>query len=160
MGLKGIVSEIFTGVLTMDELLKSLQTSVFNSDTPPQMDVYHLFLAEISKAIRLSGLSRPAIAERMNDAIGGECAVSHGKLNKWFSPGTDQYMPVHFLPALLWAVQSVEPANVLLKPLMHKVMDQRGQLLQRYAELSIDAAEKNQAAKQLESDLLSLVRPE
>jgi hypothetical protein len=144
----------------MDEILKSLQTSVFSSETPPAMDVYHVFLAELNKAIRISGLSRPAIADRMNDAIGGECAVSHGKLNKWFSPGTDQYMPVHFLPALLWAVSSVEPANALLKPLLYKAVDQRGQLFQQYAELSLDAADKKHAADQMAAELIRLTRPE
>ncbi len=144
----------------MDEIIKSLQTSVFTADTPPPMDVYHLFLAEINKAIRITGLSRPAIADRMNDAVGGECVVNQGKLNKWFSPGTDQYMPVHLLPALLWAVRSVEPANVLLAPLMHRVVDQRGQILQQYAELSIEGTEKIRAADQLALNLLRLTRPE
>lgn len=144
----------------MEEIIKSLQTSIFATDTPPPMDVYHLFLAETNKAIRITGLSRPAIADRMNDAIGGECVVNPGKLNKWFSPGTDQYMPVHLLPALLWAVRSVEPANVLLAPLMHRVVDQRGQMLQQFAELSLDATNKKQAADQMAADLIRLTRPE
>ncbi len=144
----------------MDELLKSLKASILLSETPPCTDVYNIFLAEVSKAVRLSGMSRPMIVDRMNDAIGGENVVTASKLNKWFSPGTDQYMPVHLLPAFCWAVRTIEPANVLLAPLMHSAIDQRGQLLQRYAQLSIDATDKAQQAEQLAADLIRLTRPE
>lgn len=144
----------------MDELIKSLQTSVFNSDTPPQMDVYHVFIAECTKLMRTSGMSRPMIADRMNDAIGGENIVSPNKLNKWFSPGTDQFMPVHLLPAFCWAVRSIDPANQLLKPIAYKAVDYRGQLLQQFAETSLDATNKKQAADQMAADLIRLTRPE
>jgi hypothetical protein len=144
----------------MDELIKSLQASVFNSETPQQMDVYHVFLAECSKLMRTSGMSRPLLADRMNDAIGGENVVSANKLNKWFSPGTDQFMPVHLLPAFCWAVRSIEPVNLLLQPLAFKAVDQRGQLFQQYAELQIDAADKSKAAEKMAAELIRLIRPE
>lgn len=144
----------------MDELLKSLKASVLQSETPPSTDIYNLFLAESSKAMRMAGMSRPMIADRMNDAIGGENLVTPTKLNKWFSPGTDQFMPAHLLPAFCWAVRSIEPANVLLKPLLFKAVDQRGQLFQQYAELSLDAADKSRAAEQMAAELIRLTRPE
>lgn len=144
----------------MDEILKSLQKSILKSETPPSADVYNVFIAEVNKAIRVSGYSRVLVADRMNDALGGAQVVTSIKLNKWLSAGTEQYMPVHFLPALCWATSSIEPANILLAPLMHSAIDQRGQLLQRYAQLSIDATDKAQQAEQLAADLIRLTRPE
>ncbi len=144
----------------MDEIFQSLKASVLQSETPPTVDVYSLFIAESSKAMRLSGMSRPMIADRMNDAVGGENIVTPTKLNKWFSPGTDQYMPTHLLPAFCWAVRSIEPVNILLKPLLFKAVDQRGQLFQQYAELSLDAADKSRAAEQMAAELIRLIRPE
>lgn len=144
----------------MDELLNSLKISVLHTETPPSTDVYNIFVAECSRLMRLSGMSRPMIADRMNDAIGGENVVTATKLNKWFSPGTDQCMPAHFLPAFCWAVRSIEPVNELLKPLAFKAVDYRGQLLQQFAETSLDATNKKQAADQMAADLIRLTRPE
>lgn len=144
----------------MEELIKSLQTSILKSETPPNADIYHFFIGELNKAIRLSGYSRVMVADRMNEALGGTQVVTPVKLNKWLSMETDQHMPVHFLPALCWAVSSIEPANALLKPIMFTAIDERGQLLQQYATLSIEGTEKIRAADQLASNLLRLTRPE
>lgn len=144
----------------MDEILKTLKASVLMSENPPELDIYNLFIAECNKAVRISGMSRPMIADRMNDAFGGENVVTAVKINKWFSPATDQFMPVHLLPAFCWAIRSIEPANVLLKPLMFKAVDQRGQLFQQYAEMALDATERQNQVEQMAQDLLRLVKPE
>lgn len=112
--------------------------SIFNASTAPDCEIYHRFLHAVNSAARTSGLTRQGIAERMNQALKvDERVINEARLNKYLSPATETYLPAHMIPALLWAIRSVEPINILLEPLMHTAFDQRAQLLQKHAEMEM-----------------------
>ncbi|MEC4091873.1 hypothetical protein [Pseudoalteromonas rubra] len=113
--------------------------SIFESHTAPDCDIYNQFLHAVNSAARTSGLTRRGLADRMNQALMvHEAVITEGKLNKYLSPATELYLPAHYLPALIWALRSIEPANILLAPLMYSAFDQRAQLLQQHAELELE----------------------
>jgi hypothetical protein len=88
------------------------------ADTAPDCDATAAFNHQVNTLFRTCGYTRAAIATRMNEALNAhECIVTAQLLNKWFSPNDPKQMPVQYLPALMWAVKSAEPANVLLAPL-------------------------------------------
>ena len=116
-----------------------MNTSQLNSETPPKCDVMFAFLNAISHAISNSGLSRTMIIDRMNDAIGGEIAVTPDKFNKWLAPSSDRHFPMMYLPALCWALRDTSVADALLHPIEFKTVDQRGQMLKLAAEYELES---------------------
>nr|MDC2855419.1 hypothetical protein [Ningiella sp. W23] len=60
-----------------------------------------------------------------------------------------------FLPALCYAVRSTEPANILLKPILFKAVDQRSQLLQQHAELQMEIEERTAMQRYIAESLLT-----
>lgn len=131
--------------------------SIFDVSPAPNCDVYHQFLHAVNSAARTCGLTRQGIATRMNEALKvHEVEVTETLLNKYLSPATEKYMPIHYLPALSYAVKTIEPANVLLTPIMFKALDERSQILQEHAELEV---QKIELQKQQEKILEALSLP-
>lgn len=125
--------------------------SILKAERAPACDVYHTFIHSVNACMRTSGYTRAGLADRMNSALKvHEIEVDEGKLNKWFAPSQPQSMPIHYLAALCWALKSMEPANILLEPLLHIAVDQRAQLLQRHAELEL----QKQASIKEQNDIL------
>ncbi|WP_300542698.1 hypothetical protein [uncultured Pseudoalteromonas sp.] len=120
--------------------------SLLHEDVPPECDVYHKFCQSVNVCIRRSGYSRAQLADRMNYASTNNYQVDETKLNKWFAPSQAVQMPVHLLSSLCWALQSIEPATILLSPLLFLPVDKRAQMLQKHAELQmgIEAMKKDQ----------------
>ena len=135
---------------------KQLTKSILDADIAPDCDIYHLFIHSVCSAMKRSGFSRPVIADRMNDALHSQNnEVDQAKLNKWLAPSQAHYMPMHFLPALCYAVRSTEPANILLKPILFKAVDQRSQLLQQHAELQMEIEERTAMQRYIAESLLT-----
>ena len=129
--------------------------SIFNQDEAPSCDVYHQFLYAVNAAARTSGLTRQGIVNRMNNALKvDDVVINETLLNKYLAPGTEKYLPAHQLPALLWAIKSIEPLNVLLEPLLFKAIDQRSQLLQKHAELQMEIEKHTQQQREIQNTLL------
>ncbi|MBS3796690.1 hypothetical protein [Pseudoalteromonas sp. BDTF-M6] len=127
-----------------------LNKSILHSETPPSCGIYDLFCHTVNRCMRQSPYSRPGIADRMNSALDtGLKEVDETKLNKWFAPSQPNNMPTHYLPALCWALESVEPAEVLLGPIQFKPVDQRAQLLQQHAELELEKEQLTQRQHQI-----------
>ena len=150
------MQEIFTMEnLTMAQQ-KQLTKSILDADVAPDCDIYHLFIHSVCSAMKRSGFSRPVIADRMNDALRAQNNdVDQAKLNKWLAPSQTNYMPMHYLPALCYAVRSTEPANILLKPILFKAVDQRSQLLQQHAELQMEIEERTAMQRYITESLLN-----
>lgn len=130
--------------------------SWLTSDVPPNCDVFHQFTHTVNTHMRQSGYTRAGLADRMNQALRVmEVQVDEAKLNKWFAPSQPTNMPVHFLPALLWALQTIAPANELLKPLLFSAVDQHGKMLQQHGQLEMEIQEKLQMQNDIQSMLLS-----
>lgn len=147
-------------IFTMEQLTKAQQNqltkSILEADVAPDCDIYNLFIHSVCSAMKRSGFSRPVIADRMNDALRAqECDVDQAKLNKWLAPSQPHFMPMHYLPALCYAVRSTEPANVLLKPILYKAVDQRAQLLQQHAELQMEIEERTAMQRYIAESLLT-----
>ncbi|MBB31939.1 MAG: hypothetical protein CMK63_07235 [Pseudoalteromonadaceae bacterium] len=123
--------------------------SILNAEEAPNCDVRYLYLAALNKAIQDSGYSRPRIADRMNDALAGDAVINAGKLNKWLAPSSEQSMPMEYLSAFCWAVGNVSIANELLKPILHRVFDERGQMLEQAARYQLEAQELQNKAQNL-----------
>ncbi|NUZ10178.1 hypothetical protein HUZ36_05235 [Pseudoalteromonas sp. McH1-7] len=115
-----------------------LLADILDSDIPPDCDVYHQFVHTVNSCMRRCGYTRAGLAARMNQALKVlEVEVDETKLNKWFAPSQTMHMPIHLLPALCWALKSMEPSNILLGPLMYKAVDLRAQKLQQSAEYDV-----------------------
>jgi len=130
--------------------------SWLTSETPPPCDVYHQFAHIVNTHMRQSGYTRAGIADRMNQALQAfEVQVDETKINKWFAPSQPTNMPAHYLPALLWALQTIAPANELLKPLLFSAVDQHGKMLQQHGKLQMEIQEKRQVQQEIEDQLLN-----
>lgn len=131
-------------------------TSWLTSDVPPNCDVFYQFTNTVNTCMRQSGYTRAGLAERMNQALQAmEVQVDEAKLNKWFAPSQPTSMPVHFLPALLWALKSIAPANELLKPLLFSAVDQHAKMLQQHGQLEMEIQEKQQVQQEIQAMLLN-----
>ncbi|WP_105198981.1 hypothetical protein [Pseudoalteromonas sp. T1lg10] len=136
--------------------LQQLKASILTGDIAPDCNIYNLFIHTVCTAMKRSGLGRPMIAERMNDALHSPHEhIDQAKLNKWLAPSQPSHMPMHYLPALCYAVQSMEPANVLLNPLLHRAVDQRAQMLQQHAELQLEIEERANMQRYIADTLLN-----
>lgn len=132
----------------------SINKTLFESEQSPDCDVYLQFANCVNSIVRRSGYSRSGIADRMNSALKSmEVLVDESKLNKWFAPSQPQQMPVQYLPALCWAIKSMEPVNILIAPLQYKVVDERAQQLQKHAELEVQKKNLEQEQAQILSAL-------
>ncbi|WP_419147543.1 hypothetical protein [Pseudoalteromonas 'SMAR'] len=130
------------------------ESSIFTASVAPDCEVYHQFLHTVNSAARTSGLTRQGIAERMNQALKvNEMVITESKLNKYLSPATEVYLPAHYIPALLWAIKSVEPVNILLQPLMYSAFDQRAQLLQQHAEMEMQKQQIEKSQREILSSI-------
>ncbi|WP_063705212.1 hypothetical protein [Pseudoalteromonas gelatinilytica] len=130
-------------------------TPIFNQDEAPNCDVYHQFLYAVNAAARTCGLTRQGIVNRMNQALKvDDVVINETLLNKYLAPGTEKYLPAHQLPALLWAIKSIEPLNVLLEPLLFKAVDQRSQLLEKHAELQMEIEKFSEQQREIQKTLL------
>lgn len=135
--------------------LQQLKQGIFDAESAPNCDVYHLFAHCVTQAIKLTGFTRHGVAERMNQALQvHEIEVDQNKLNKWFAPSQPQHMPIHYLPALCWAIKTEEPANVLLKPLLFSAVDQRAKMLQQHGQLQIEIEQRNQLQQEITQTLM------
>lgn len=132
----------------------SINKTLFESEQSPDCDVYLQFANCVNSIVRRSGYSRSGIADRMNSALKSmEVLVDESKINKWFAPSQPQQMPVQYLPALCWAIKSMEPVNILITPLQYKVVDERAQKLQKHAELEVQKKNLEQEQAQILSAL-------
>ncbi|SFD54630.1 hypothetical protein [Pseudoalteromonas denitrificans] len=130
--------------------------SLLTNETAPDCEIYNQFLHAINLAARTSGITRHGIANRMNQALKVESIiVTESSLNKYLAPSTEKYLPAHMIPALLWAVKSIEPINVLLQPLMFKAVDQRAQMLQQHAELEMEIEKHKELQQEIKNTLLT-----
>ena len=118
--------------------------SLLHDDVPPECDVYHKFCQTVNVCMRKSGFSRAQLADSDVDQV---------KLNKWFAPSQPQQMPIHLLPALCWALQTIEPASILLAPLLFLPVDKRAQMLQKHAELEMEIEAKKKSQQSILSQL-------
>ncbi|MBQ4879655.1 hypothetical protein J8M21_20770 [Pseudoalteromonas luteoviolacea] len=118
------------------------------SEQPPYCDVQTEFIHCVNNCMRTTGYTRRGLAKRMNEALQAlEIEIDENKLNKWFALSQSTSMPIHYLPALLWALNSTEPADVLLAPLVIKAVDNRAILLQEAAQCDFEI-KKLEARKQ------------
>ena len=131
-----------------------LKINILDAQVPPDCDVYHQFVHCVNASMRRCGYTRAGLSTRMNQALKVlEVEVDETKLNKWFAPSQPAHMPIHYLPALCWAIRSIEPINLLLGPLMFKAFDQRAQLLQQHAEMEM----KKQQLEKSQQDIINSI---
>ncbi|MEC4091819.1 hypothetical protein [Pseudoalteromonas rubra] len=124
--------------------------NIFESQTPPDCEVLSSFSHSVNACMRRSGFTRAGLAERMNRALQAhQVEVDEAKINRWFAPSQPTFMPVHFLPSLIWAVKSPEPANILLEPIMYRAVNQRELMLQKTAQLDLEIAQKQREKQHL-----------
>ncbi|MBQ4814271.1 hypothetical protein J8M20_23085 [Pseudoalteromonas luteoviolacea] len=128
--------------------------SVFDCQTPPDCEVLHQFTHCVNACMRRCGYTRTGLATRMNEALKvNKIEVDEGKLNKWFAPSQPTAMPIHYLPALLWAVKSTEPADILLAPLMYTAVNERALKLKEVSEYEVQIRKLQQEKESLLDDI-------
>jgi hypothetical protein len=144
----------------MREIDKSV--GVLQSENTPSCGLaYPQFCDAVNRAMRRAPFTRDVIAERMNEALnmGAYTAftlyVDPAKLNKWFAPSQPNNMPVHYLPALIWAIQDIEAVNELLKPLLFSAVDQHDKMLQRHGELQMEIQQREELQREIANTLLA-----
>ncbi|AOT08239.1 hypothetical protein [Pseudoalteromonas luteoviolacea] len=116
--------------------------NILECEIPPDCEVLHRFSQCVNACMRRCGFTRNGLAQRMNAALKVDVVeVDEGKLNKWFAPSQPTSMPIQYLPALCWAIKSVEPANILLMPLMYSASDERAKKLQEASECEVQMRE-------------------
>ncbi|MEC8325889.1 MAG: hypothetical protein VX100_07315 [Pseudomonadota bacterium] len=135
---------------------QSSKDSLIHSDKPISGVVYHRFCHAVNECMRMSPYDRPMIAERMNMALEAPGEIDQSKINKWFAPSQPNQIPMWYLPALCWALESVEFVNELLAPIMFKATDHRAQMLQNHAELQMEIEQKKAAQEEILSALLDI----
>ncbi|KZX01020.1 hypothetical protein JL49_08190 [Pseudoalteromonas luteoviolacea] len=140
---------------------KSLvETSMLLNEYAPKCDMSLVLIATLKKAVDDSPYSRPAIVDRMNEALGGKKAVTVDMLNKWLSPGAERKMPAEYITAFCWATQSIGAVAVLLQPIDFVPVDERGVSLQRAAELILQSTQLQKRAEQMFMNINGANSPE
>ncbi|ALU41924.1 hypothetical protein [Pseudoalteromonas rubra] len=118
------------------------ENNIFESQTPPDCDVLAAFSHAVNACMRRSTFTRAGLADRMNRALQvHEVKVNEGNLNRWFAPSQPTNMPIQYLPALLWALKSIEPLNILIEPIIYKAVNQHALMMQDVAQADLQIAE-------------------
>ncbi|AZZ98270.1 hypothetical protein [Pseudoalteromonas sp. R3] len=126
----------------MENYDSKLENNIFESQTPPDCEVLAAFSHAVNACMRRSGFTRAGLADRMNRALQAhEVEVNEGNLNRWFAPSQSTNMPIQYLPALLWALKSIEPLNILVEPIMYKAVNQRELMMQDVAQADIEISQ-------------------
>ena len=115
-------------------------------------------IAIIKQCERNSGLGRDRFLDRINLCLRDTGQkVTKIQLNKWLSPSQDNCVPAWVMPAICWALNSIEPMTALLNPLGFKPADMRADLLRQKAELDINGKLRQKESREIERALQQLM---
>jgi hypothetical protein len=124
-------------------------------EIPPDCDINSSWLSIVNTKLRSCGFTRAGVADRMNKALRVfKVEVDEDQLNSWFSPSSNQHMPVEYLSALMWAITCNEIADALLAPLYFKTADIQAEMRAQHAQIEAEKQKLIKLQNQIEKSLL------
>lgn len=145
--------------MNQQDLLDQLDLDLLNTENAPILDLELDVIATINRCVRSSGLGRDRFLDRVNLCLRDtdRKKVTKVQINKWLASSQDNCVPAWVLPAICWAVGSIEPMAVMLNAIGFKPADMRADLLRRSGELAIEQKLRMQEQKDLESAMLAVM---
>lgn len=144
--------------MTQRDLLDQLDLDLLNTENAPSLDLELDVIAIIKQCERNSGLGRDRFLDRINLCLRDTGQkVTKIQLNKWLSPSQDNCVPAWVMPAICWALNSIEPMTALLNPLGFKPADMRADMLRQKAELDINGKLRQKESRDIEKALQQLM---
>lgn len=144
--------------MTQRDLLDQLDLDLLNTENAPSLDLELDVIAIIKQCERNSGLGRDRFLDRINLCLRDTGQkVTKIQLNKWLSPSQDNCVPAWVMPAICWALNSIEPMTALLNPLGFKPADMRADMLRQKAELDINGKLRQKESREIERALQQLM---
>lgn len=144
--------------MTQRDLLDQLDLDLLNTENAPSLDLELDVIAIIKQCERNSGLGRDRVLDRINLCLRDTGQkVTKIQLNKWLSPSQDNCVPAWVMPAICWALNSIEPMTALLNPLGFKPADMRADMLRQKAELDINGKLRQKESREIERALQQLM---
>ena len=95
------------------------------------------------QAIKISGLARGQVADKVNELARIEGFTTNGKngevttemLDKWLAPGAEHIIPWKLIPIFCRVVRSSDPIKALAQPLGAQVIDREDAALLKWAKV-------------------------
>ena len=144
--------------MTQRDLLDQLDLDLLNTENAPSLDLELDVIAIIKQCERNSGLGRDRFLDRINLCLRDTGQkVTKIQLNKWLSPSQDNCVPAWVMPAICWALQSIEPMTAMLTPLGFKPADMRADLLRQKAELDVSNKMRQKESRDIERALQQMM---
>ncbi|GEA12704.1 hypothetical protein [Alteromonas sp. KUL49] len=145
--------------MSQNDLFEQLDLGLLNSDNAPILDVEVEVIASIKYWERRTGLGRERFLDRINLCLRDtDKAVTKNQLNKWLSPSQENTVPAWVMPAICWALQTVEPLETLLKPIGFKTAGVASEILRQKAQADIQAKKYYQESKQLDNAISQMLK--
>lgn len=144
--------------MTQRDLLDQLDLDLLNTENAPSLDLELDVIQIIKQCERNSGLGRDRFLDRINLCLRDTGQqVTKIQLNKWLSPSQDNCVPAWVMPAICWALQSIEPMTAMLNPLGFKPADMRADLLRQKAELDVSNKMRQKESRDIERALQQMM---
>lgn len=145
--------------MSQQDLLDQLDLDLLHTDNAPSLDMELDVIATIKRCEQNSGLGRDRFVDRINLCLReSNQKVTKNQVNKWLAMSQDNTPPAWVLPAICWALQSIEPMACLLRPLGFKAADVRADLLSQKARFDIESKMNQQQSREVERAFIQLTR--
>jgi len=133
------------------DLFDLLSHNPLEQENAPDLDLSLDMIQILKQLERDSPYNRDRIVDRMNLClINSDVKISVAQMNKWLAPSQPHEFPGWMYPAFCWAVQSMAPFNVLMRPLHHKAADARDSMISQATTQKILAAQQKRDAEKME----------
>ena len=132
----------FFELLTQDPL---------EQENAPDLDLRLDMIQILNQLGRDSVYNRDRIVDRINLCLVNSNAkpITIAQMNKWIAPSQAHTFPAWLLPAFCWAVQSMAPINVLVRPFKHQVTDARDSVMNEILMKELSAAQQQREVNKL-----------
>jgi hypothetical protein len=127
----------------------------------PTLNIIKAQKEAMNRAVRLCGMSREQVLDRMNDLADayGVSLASNGRLSmdifeKWLNPNeTNRQMPIKALPVFCAAVRDISSLDVLARSVGAMVIGEDDQRRLKWAEAYFKARNARKIMSQMEKEL-------
>lgn len=144
--------------MAQQDLFDQLDSGLLSTQNAPVLDLELEVIAQIKHCERRTGLGRDRFLDRINLCLrDSDQQVTKNQLNKWLSPSQENCVPAWVLPAICWALQTIEPMEALLKPLGFKPTGVASEFLRKKAEAELNAKKYHQESKQLDKAIQEML---
>lgn len=139
-------SQRFSSSVGQGDLFPALaDQAVIGRPNAPDLDLGPELLGAVHSALRAAkarGLSRDRIADRMNAALPDlEKPITKRQIDAWMAASKEFHdIPARYLAALCWALESEEPARVIVQALGLGLVDAREAAAKELGEAQVQIA--------------------